>query len=90
MRRLSEKKRFAFDKRFSGTVRPVLFESENKNGFIQGWTDNYVRMAVPYNPALENRIIPVELGKRSKEGLLFGKIGRELLEQETAIASITE
>ncbi len=90
LRRLSEKKRFAFDSRFSDTVRPVLFESENTNGFIKGWTDNYVRVAVPYNPVLENRIIPVELGKRSKDGFLFGKIDREYLEMETSIASITE
>ncbi|MEX0770038.1 MAG: tRNA (N(6)-L-threonylcarbamoyladenosine(37)-C(2))-methylthiotransferase MtaB [Balneolaceae bacterium] len=79
LRRLSAKKRYNFDTRFTGQVRPVLFESENKNGFIQGWTDNYVRVAVPFTPALENRIVPAELGKKAKEDFIFGKIDQKIL-----------
>ncbi|MEX0995152.1 MAG: tRNA (N(6)-L-threonylcarbamoyladenosine(37)-C(2))-methylthiotransferase MtaB [Balneolaceae bacterium] len=90
LRHLSAKKRFNFDTRFTGEVRPVLFESENKNGYIQGWTDNYIRVAVPFNPALENRIVPTELGKKSKEGFLYGKIDRKLLDEENLIASLVE
>lgn len=89
LRRLSQKKRYKFDTRFINQERCVLFEGENKNGFIQGWTDNYIRVALPFQPILENKIIPVKLGKRSREGYLFGKVNRELLEQETVIASLT-
>ena len=89
LRRLSAKKRYTFDTRFSGQERLVLFEGENKNGFIQGWTDNYIRVGVPFNPALENKIMPVQLGKQSRSGFLFGKINQELLEQETVISSLT-
>ena len=89
LRRLSAKKRYTFDTRFSGQERLVLFEGENKNGFIQGWTDNYIRVGVPFNPALENKIMPVQLGKQSRDGFLFGKINQELLEQETIISSLT-
>lgn len=88
LRRLSAKKRYNFDTRFGGQVRPVLFESENKNGFIQGWTDNYVRVAVPFTPALENRIVPAKLGKKAKEGFIFGKIDQKILEEEKIIASL--
>lgn len=88
LRRLSAKKRFNFDTRFNGRVRPVLFEYENKNGFIHGWTDNYIRVAVPFNPVLENRIVPTELGISSKDGPIFGEIDREHLEEENTIASL--
>ncbi|MEX2600279.1 MAG: tRNA (N(6)-L-threonylcarbamoyladenosine(37)-C(2))-methylthiotransferase MtaB [Balneolaceae bacterium] len=90
LRRLSAKKRFAFDTRFIGEARPVLFEQENKNGFIQGWTDNYIRVAVPYHERLVNRILPVELGKRSKEGFLFGNIDPALLQEERVITSLID
>jgi len=88
LRRLSAKKRYAFDTRFSGQERPVLFEGENKEGNIQGWTDNYIHVAVPFNPALENKIMPVQLGIKSRGGFLFGKINQELLEQESVISSL--
>lgn len=85
LRRLSAKKRFDFDKRFTGEKRPVLFEGENKEGFMHGWTDNYVRVGIPFNPDLENRIVPVELGKHSAHGFLFGKLNMDNQKQETEI-----
>jgi threonylcarbamoyladenosine tRNA methylthiotransferase MtaB len=90
LRRLSSKKRFEFDTRFIGQTRPVLFEGENKNGFIHGWTDNYLRIAVPYNPRLENKIVPVEIGNRSRHGYLFGIPDQEIIEQENVISSLVE
>jgi threonylcarbamoyladenosine tRNA methylthiotransferase MtaB len=90
LRRLSSKKRFEFDTRFMDQVRPVLFEGENKDGFIHGWTDNYLRIAVPYNPALENKIVQTEIGNRSRHGYLFGKIDQEYIEQENVITSLVE
>ena len=90
LRRLSSKKRFEFDTRFMDQVRPVLFEGENKDGFIRGWTDNYLRIAVPYNPALENKIVQTEIGNRSRHGYLFGKIDQEYIEQENVITTLVE
>ena len=90
LRRLSAKKRFEFDTRFIDQVRPVLFEGENKDGFIHGWTDNYLRIAVPYNQALENKIVQTEIGNRSRHGYLFGKIDQEIIEQENIINSLVE
>ena len=90
LRRLSAKKRFEFDTRFIGQTRPVLFEADNNEGFIQGWTDNYIRVALPYTPVLENRIVPVQLGKRSKDGVIYGKTDSQILEEESVIASIVE
>lgn len=88
LRRLSSKKRFAFDTRFIGQSRPVLFEEENKHGFMQGWTDNYVRVAVPFNQRLTNTIQQVEIGKRSKYGHHFGKLPEEVIIEEEVIQNL--
>jgi threonylcarbamoyladenosine tRNA methylthiotransferase MtaB len=45
MRGLSVKKRRAFMKVRSN--RTVLFESENKEGYIHGFTENYVKVKAP-------------------------------------------
>ena len=58
---LSEKKKLAFYQKFEGTTRPVLFEKEEKDGFMLGFTDNYLRVSVPFDAALANRVTPVKL-----------------------------
>ncbi|MEX0608283.1 MAG: tRNA (N(6)-L-threonylcarbamoyladenosine(37)-C(2))-methylthiotransferase MtaB [Balneolaceae bacterium] len=88
LRRLSAKKRFDFDSRWIGDSRPTLFEEENKDGFIHGWTDNYVRVAVPFSPRLANTIQQVEIGKRSKEGFHFGKLPENILSEEKVIKEL--
>lgn len=88
MRRLSKKKRFNFDTSFTGETRPVLFEGANHNGAMLGWTDNYVRVGIPYNPQYENRILPVRLGARSKEGYLIGELTPEAKEEQDVIADL--
>ncbi len=88
LRRLSAKKRFNFDSRFEGEIRPVLFEEENKDGFMFGWSDNYVRVAVPYSPRLKNTIQPVQIGSYSKDGFHFGKLDDNLIKEEQTIQEI--
>lgn len=88
MRRLSEEKRFEFDTSFSGEVRPVLFEGANHNGAMLGWTDNYVRVGIAYNPRYENKILPVRLGARAKDGYLIGELTPEAKEEQEVIAEL--
>ncbi len=88
LRRLSEIKRFEFDARFEGETRPVLFEEENKDGFMFGWTNNYVRVATPFNPRLVNTIINVEIGVRSKDGFHFGKLPNEVIAEQKTIQEL--
>ncbi|MDL2231294.1 tRNA (N(6)-L-threonylcarbamoyladenosine(37)-C(2))-methylthiotransferase MtaB [Porphyromonadaceae bacterium OttesenSCG-928-L07] len=59
--RISETKLHDFYKRFEGQTREVLFEENKVKGRIYGFTDNYIRVALPYDDNLANRIIPVEL-----------------------------
>lgn len=68
LRILSEKKKMAFYQTQLGKTLPVLWEHEEKNGMMFGFTDNYVRVQKPFNPASINQIEMVKLEKISPEG----------------------
>jgi len=68
LRSLSVKKRRQFYTRFEHTVRPVLFEAEINGGTMFGFTDNYIRVQVPYDPLLVNEIVDVELQETENSG----------------------
>jgi len=70
LRGLSVKKRRAFYESQIGTKRTVLFESENKEGYIHGFTENYVKVKAPWNPELVNTLHEVELTKIDSDGLV--------------------
>ena len=70
LRGLSVKKRRAFYESQIGTTRTVLFESENKEGFINGFTENYVKVKTPWNPILVNTLHQVKLTKIDDDGLV--------------------
>lgn len=58
---LSNRKREAFYKRFVGTEAKVLFESSEKEGRMTGFTENYLKVDVPYCAAFSNTIQDVKL-----------------------------
>ena len=58
---LSDKKRRYFYEQQLGKESEVLFEKDIENGLIQGFTSNYVRVGVPYDPLLINEIQKVRL-----------------------------
>jgi len=70
LRGLSAKKRRAFYEKQIGTTRTVLFEGENKEGYIHGFTENYVKVKAPWNPELVNTLHEVELTKIDEDGLV--------------------
>ena len=70
LRGLSVKKRRAFYESQLGSVRTVLFEGENKSGYIHGFTENYVKVKTPWNPTLVNTLHEVELTKIDIDGLV--------------------
>jgi len=74
LRRLSAKKRYDFNHRFQNDSRLVLFEEEERDGFIHGWTDNYIRVAVPYSSSLANSIVKCQLGNLNRSAVFAGKI----------------
>ena len=68
LRILSEKKKMAFYQSQIGKTLPVLWEHEEKNGMMFGFTDNYVRVLKPYDPASINRVETVKLEKIAPDG----------------------
>ncbi len=60
---LSEKKHKAFIDSQLGKTRPVLWESTTHGDNMQGWSDNYIRVARPYDPLLVNTIEEVTLSE---------------------------
>ncbi len=65
---LGGRKKAAFYRSQLGSVRPVLFESENKDGMISGFTDNYVKVRLPWEDGLANTIRNVRLDGADAEG----------------------
>ena len=49
-------------------MKKVLFESENKQGYINGYTENYIKVRMPWNPTLSNQIVKGRLQKIDDEG----------------------
>lgn len=74
LRILSEKKRRAFYSRFENTSAQVLFEAENDEGIMYGFTQNYVKVGVPYQEELVNTLQQVQLGALSKSGIIIGSV----------------
>ena len=70
LRALSVKKRRAFYESQLGSLRTVLFEGENKAGYIHGFTENYVKVRVPWNPSLVNTLHEVRLNEIDEEGMV--------------------
>ncbi len=68
LRGLSVKKRRNFYESQLGKIKKVLFESENKKGYLYGFTENYVRVRIPWNPALVNNVYEVELTEIDTSG----------------------
>ncbi|HXR84352.1 MAG TPA: tRNA (N(6)-L-threonylcarbamoyladenosine(37)-C(2))-methylthiotransferase MtaB [Hanamia sp.] len=57
LRSLSYKKMQQFTGNHSGETRKVLFEGKNKNGMMDGYTDNYIKITAPYKEEWTNEII---------------------------------
>lgn len=70
---LSEKKRRAFYEKQQGQAFPVLLEASEKAGRMQGFSPNYVKVSLPYDPHLVNELIPLKVGAFCQDGSLAGE-----------------
>jgi threonylcarbamoyladenosine tRNA methylthiotransferase MtaB len=57
LRNLSYQKMRYFEEQHLGQTRPVLFEHKNKNGVMEGYSDNYIKVQAAHNLELENQIV---------------------------------
>ncbi len=58
LRNLSYQKMQYFTNQHVGNTRDVLFEIHNKNGMMEGYTDNYIKITTPFKKEWENNIVP--------------------------------
>jgi threonylcarbamoyladenosine tRNA methylthiotransferase MtaB len=67
---LSDRKKSAFYQTQVGKKKSVLFEQEENEGLLYGFTENYVKVKTPFNAALVNQIVDVELTEIDRDGLM--------------------
>jgi threonylcarbamoyladenosine tRNA methylthiotransferase MtaB len=79
LRGLSVKKRRAFYESQIGSNRTVLFENDNKEGYIHGFTENYVKVKTPWNPELANTLHEIKLTKIDEDGSVRMEFCDELI-----------
>lgn len=65
---VSAEKTHNFYKRFIGTQRPVLVEQTHHGNKMHGFTDNYIRVEIPADDMLDNKIVQVKLGGFNADG----------------------
>jgi threonylcarbamoyladenosine tRNA methylthiotransferase MtaB len=74
LRSLSVKLKRKFYTSQIGTTRNVLFETENRNGFVYGFSNNYVRVKYPWRNYLADKIVPFELKEIDSDGFVTGQL----------------
>lgn len=79
LRGLGAKLHRAHLERHLGGTRPVLFERgdpDTREALMEGYTDNYIRVAMPYQASNIDRIVPVKLVSIAAEGHMNGAMER--------------
>ena len=73
LRSLSVQLKRKFYKSQLGNTKDVLFETENRNGFIYGFSNNYVRVKSVWRKNLADKIVSFDLEGIDNDGLVIGK-----------------
>ncbi len=71
---LSDKKRHAFYESQINKTGTVLFEESNDQGWMEGFSENYVRVMAPYDPLMINTIQPVRYKSIAESGDVKGEV----------------
>ncbi len=81
LRMLSEKKRLAFYDKMSNKNLEALFEAAEKDGFVYGFTSNYIRVKYPFNSALVNNFKTVNITEVTNNGCLVELTGDKIFSE---------
>lgn len=74
LRSLSEKKKRAFYEQFINSERKVLLESSKVDGMLSGYTDNYIRVEIPFEENILNEIKTLKLQEIKANGLMVSSL----------------
>lgn len=77
LQKLSEKKKNDFYTEHLNTTRPVLFEAEKKEDKMCGYTDNYIKVAIPYQSEVVNKIVPAKLQSFLEGGMIKANLQKK-------------
>lgn len=70
LRILSAKKLRAFYELHLGSTRTVLFEQENRDGWMHGYSDNYIKVKLPFDAQLANTLCDMKLNAIDADGMV--------------------
>ena len=73
LRILSEKLQRTHYQKYLGTTQTALMEQENKNGFLFGFTDNYIKVKIPYSKELMQKKIKIKLLSFDENGKIISE-----------------
>jgi len=79
LRSLSIKMKRKFYSKQVGTKKNILFESENKKGFIYGFSENYIRVKTPWRKKLVDNIVKYNLKEISNDGYVLAENSKKLV-----------
>ena len=74
LQQLAEQKQMIFYRQNLGATRPVLFESHQKKDKMFGFTDNYIKIELPYSNELTDQIKKVQLKEINENNNVTGMI----------------
>ncbi len=74
LRNLSEKKKNIFYLDNLKSIRPTLIEGKTKKEYLNGYTDNYIKIEIPYKKEYENKILNIKMDALNKNGNIKGII----------------
>jgi len=81
LRILSDKLQRAHYQKFIGTIQTALMERENKNGFLFGYTDNYIKVKIPFNKELVQQKLKIKLLSHDENGNIKSEPNKEICTQ---------
>lgn len=75
LRSLSAKKKRAFYESQLGSSQKVLFETENRGGYLEGFSSNYLRVRIPFDPSLVNVTAVLSMDEIDGDGFIRSRTG---------------
>ena len=82
LRILSDKLQRAYYQKYLGSTQTALLEKENKNGFLFGFTDNYIKVKVPFTKELVQKKINLKLLSFDENGNVLSKLKEKICIQQ--------
>ena len=74
LRILSQKLQRSFYEKYINTSLTALFEKEDKNNYLQGFTDNYIKVKIPYNKQFCKTKQQIKLLNIDNDGVMIAEI----------------